>query len=69
MITGSDHRCDCKESGDNTLSGAGEGARWGQIINVTAKGAGMMYFLEVEKEHIGVRSETELQREWGRRMA
>jgi hypothetical protein len=53
---GSDHRCDCKGSRDNVPAGGEEGTQWGQITDVTAKGAGTMYNLEVERECDGVRS-------------
>src|SRR5204862_492969 len=62
---GSDHGCDCKESGEDVLAGGGEGAGWGQITDATAKRAGRTYSLEVERERDGVRSRMRLQREWG----
>jgi hypothetical protein len=53
---GSNHRCDGKGRGDDVLTGYGEGAWWGQIMDVAAKGVGVTYLLEVEKEHGGVKS-------------
>src|SRR5436305_1274640 len=53
---GSDHGCDCKGSGDDVPSGGGEGAGWGQITDATAKRAGRMHKLEVEREWGGGRA-------------
>ena len=58
---GSYHGCDCKGS---VPAGGGEGARWGQITDATAKGP-TTYTLEVERD--GVISRMRLQREQGRR--
>ena len=61
---GSDHGCDYKGSRDDVHTGSGEGARWGQIMDATAKGP-TTYSLEVERD--GVISRMRLQREQGRR--
>src|SRR5204862_438576 len=58
---GSDHGCDCTGSRDDVLHGGGEGAGWGagwgQITDATAQGAETTYWLEVEREQDGVRSQ------------
>ena len=55
---GSDHGCDYKGSRDDVHTGSGEGARWGQIMDATAKGP-TTYSLEVERD--GVISQMRLQ--------
>jgi hypothetical protein len=42
-------------SRDNALAGGAKGARWSQITDATAKGAGKTHFLEVKSESDGVR--------------
>src|SRR2546421_361861 len=63
---GSGYRCGCKGSRDDALPGGGEGARWGQVTDATAKGAGMTHLLEVERECDGIRLRLRLQKERGR---
>jgi hypothetical protein len=60
---GSDRGCDCKGSRDDALPGGGEGVRWSQIVDATAKGAGTTDQLVLERERDGVRPWMRLQRE------
>jgi hypothetical protein len=57
--------CDCKVSRDDAQPGGGEGVRWRQITDATAKGAGTTHNLEVERECDGIRSWMRLKREQG----
>src|SRR5215471_2486403 len=60
---GSDQECSCKGRRNDSPTGGREGTQGGQIMNAVAKGGGTTHQLEDEREHKGVRSRMQLQRE------
>jgi hypothetical protein len=57
---GSDYGCDCKRSKDDGRPGGGQGVRWDQIMDASAKGAETTHFLDVERGRVGVRSQMQM---------